>query len=60
MVYKLVPCLYWLTLWVALVGEVLEVKEKRRKMRKEETGTVDLLHRALPAKHTEEGLGALR
>jgi hypothetical protein len=36
-----------------------EVKEKRRKMRKEETVTVDLLHRAVPAKHTEEGLRAL-
>ncbi len=28
-------------------------------MRKEETVTVDLLHRAVPAKHTEEGLRAL-
>jgi hypothetical protein len=27
-------------------------------MRKEETGTVDLLHRAVPAKHTDEGLRA--
>jgi hypothetical protein len=36
-----------------------EVKEQRRKMRKEETVTVDLLHRALPAKHTDEGLRAL-
>jgi hypothetical protein len=33
-----------------------EVKEQRRKMRKEETVTVDLLHRAVPAKHTDEGL----
>jgi hypothetical protein len=36
-----------------------EVKEQRRKMRKEETVTVDLLHRAVPGKHTEEGLRAL-
>jgi hypothetical protein len=36
-----------------------EVQEQRRKMRKEETVTVDLLHRAVPAKHTEEGLRAL-
>ena len=36
-----------------------EVKEQRKKMRKEETVTVDLLHRAVPAKHTEEGLRAL-
>ena len=36
-----------------------EVKEQRRKMRKEETGTVDLLHLAVPAKHTDEGLRAL-
>lgn len=28
-------------------------------MRKNETVTVDLLHRALPAKHTDEGLRAL-
>jgi hypothetical protein len=28
-------------------------------MRKEETITVDLLHRAVPAKHTDEGLRAL-
>jgi hypothetical protein len=33
-----------------------EVKEKRRKMRKEETVTTDLLHRAVPAKHTDEGV----
>ena len=32
-----------------------EVKEQRRKMRKEETVTVDLLHHAVPAKHTDEG-----
>jgi hypothetical protein len=36
-----------------------EVKEQRRKMRKEETVIVDLLHRAVPAKHTDEGLRAL-
>jgi hypothetical protein len=36
-----------------------EVKEQRRKMRKEETVTIDLLHRAVPAKHTNEGLRAL-
>jgi len=36
-----------------------EVKEQRRKMRKEETVTVDLLHRAVPAKHIDEGLRAL-
>ncbi len=37
----------------------VEVKEKRRKIRKEETVTIDLLHRAVPAKHTDEGLRAL-
>ena len=36
-----------------------EVKEQRKKMRKEETVTVDLLHRAVPARHTDEGLRAL-
>jgi len=36
-----------------------EVQEQRRKMRKEETVTIDLLHRAVPAKHTDEGLRAL-
>ena len=36
-----------------------EVKEQRRKRRKEETVTIDLLHRAVPAKHTDEGLRAL-
>ena len=36
-----------------------EVKEKRQKMPREETVTVDLLHRAVPAKHTAEGLRAL-
>ena len=33
-----------------------EVQEQRRKMRKKETVTVDLLHRAVPAKHTDEKL----
>jgi hypothetical protein len=32
-----------------------EVKEQRRKMRKEETVTVDLLQRDVAAKHTDEG-----
>jgi hypothetical protein len=36
-----------------------DVKEQRRKMRKEETVTIDLLHRAAPAKHTDEGLRSL-
>src|SRR5512139_3523252 len=36
-----------------------EVKEQRRKMRKDETVTIDLLHRAVPAKHADEGLRAL-
>ena len=36
-----------------------EVQEQRRKMRREETVTVDQLHRAVPAKHTDEGLRAL-
>ena len=36
-----------------------EVKERRQKMRKEETVTIDLLQRAVPAKHTDEGLRAL-
>src|SRR5512136_309868 len=36
-----------------------DVKEQRRKMRKEETVTIDLLHRAVPAKYTDEGLRAL-
>jgi len=36
-----------------------EVKEQRQKMRKEEMVTIDLLHRAAPAKHTDEGLRAL-
>ena len=33
-----------------------EVKEQRRKMRKDETVTSALLHRAVPAKYTEKGL----
>jgi len=48
-----------LTLWAAVVGKVLEVKEQRQKMRREETVTIDLLHRVVPAKHTDEGLRAL-
>ena len=36
-----------------------EVQEQRRKMRKEESVTVALLHRAVPAKHTDEELRAL-
>jgi hypothetical protein len=36
-----------------------EVQEQRRKMLKEEDVTVDLLHRAVPAKPTDEGLRAL-
>jgi hypothetical protein len=36
-----------------------EVKEKRAKLEAEETISVDLLHRAVPAKQTDEGLRAL-
>ena len=36
-----------------------EVQEQRRRMRKEETVTIDLFHHAVPAKHTDEGLRAL-
>jgi hypothetical protein len=36
-----------------------EVKEQGRKMGKEETVTVDLLHPAVPAKHTDDGLRTL-
>jgi len=36
-----------------------EVREKRRKLRPKETITVDLLHRAVPAVHTKDGLRAL-
>jgi hypothetical protein len=35
------------------------IKEQRQKLRKEETVTVDLLHRAVPARHMEEGLRAV-
>ena len=35
------------------------IKEQRQKLRKEETVTVDLLHRAVPVRHTEEGLRAV-
>jgi hypothetical protein len=36
-----------------------EVKEQRRKMRAEETLSVDLLHRAVPARQIPDGLRAL-
>jgi hypothetical protein len=36
-----------------------EVEKQRRKIRKEQTVTIDLLHRAVPARHTDEGLRAL-
>ena len=36
-----------------------EVREKKKKLRPKETITVDLLHRAVPAVHTEDGLRAL-
>ena len=32
------------------------IKEQRKKLRKEETMTVDLLHRAVPARNTDEGI----
>jgi hypothetical protein len=35
------------------------IKEQRRKLRKEEIVTVDLLHRAVPVKYTDEGLRAM-
>jgi hypothetical protein len=35
------------------------IKEQRQKLRKEETVTVDLLHRAVPAKLMEEGSWAV-
>ena len=35
------------------------IKEQREKLRKEETVTVDLLHRAVPARYTEEGMRAV-
>ena len=36
-----------------------EVREQRKKLRPKETITVDLLHRAVPAVHTKQGLRAL-
>lgn len=36
-----------------------EVREKKKKLRPKETITVDLLHRAVPAIHTKDGLRAL-
>lgn len=36
-----------------------DVRKKRREMRKKEGISVDLLHRAVPARHTDEGLRAL-
>ncbi len=36
-----------------------EVREQRAKLRPKETITVDLLHRAVPAVHTKQGLRAL-
>jgi hypothetical protein len=36
-----------------------EVREQRRKLRPAETFTVDLLHRAVPAIHTDQGVRAL-
>jgi len=35
-----------------------EVRDQRRKMRKDETVKIECLHRAVPAKHTGEGLSA--
>ena len=35
------------------------IREQRRKLRKDEVVSVDLLHRAVPARHTDEGLRAL-
>jgi hypothetical protein len=35
------------------------VREQRQKLRRDEVVTVDLLHRAVPARHTEEGVRAL-
>ncbi len=37
----------------------MEVKEQRRNMRREEMVTIDLLHRTVPARSTDEGLRAL-
>lgn len=36
-----------------------EIKKKRRALRRDETISVDLLHRAVPAVHTEDGLRAV-
>jgi hypothetical protein len=36
-----------------------DVREKKKKLRPKETITVDLLHRAVPAVHTKDGLRAL-
>ena len=36
-----------------------DVREQRQKLRRDEVVSVDLLHRAVPARHTEEGLRAL-
>jgi hypothetical protein len=35
------------------------VREQRQKLQRDEVVTVDLLHRAVPARHTDEGLRAL-
>jgi hypothetical protein len=35
------------------------VREQRQRLRRDEVVTVDLLHRAVPARHTDEGLRAL-
>jgi hypothetical protein len=35
------------------------VREQRQKLRRDKVVAVDLLHRAVPARHTEEALGAL-
>jgi hypothetical protein len=45
--------------WGSVQPTPKEVKGQRRKMGREETVTVDLLHRAVPAKHTDERLRAL-
>jgi hypothetical protein len=42
-----------LTLWAAVVGKFWEVKEQRRKMRKEETVTFNLVHHAVLAKYAD-------
>jgi hypothetical protein len=38
---------------------IAEVQERQRKMRKEEAVTIALLHRAVPARRTDEGLRTL-